>query len=221
MLSQSENTHKSSFPSGLFQPKGAYRFSVDALYLAFFAATAVRGTAPPPEPRFVDLGTGCGVVAFAMLRLLDMAHGPIWQGLGIDCQAELVTAAMHNATQLSLTSRYRALQGFVENEHILCEPAPLVVYNPPWRLEGSGLVPPSLLRRKALFGHKDTFDIFAKAAARYAKPGGCVCTVVGNDRVDDQLVALTSAGLTPQLVLPIQTRPEVATFTLIEAKKAL
>ena len=49
------------FPSGLFQPEASFRFSADALHLADFALSALKG-----GETVADLGAGCGVIGLAL-----------------------------------------------------------------------------------------------------------------------------------------------------------
>ena len=90
-----------AFPAGLEQPEGSFRFSVDALLLAAFAVSRTADV----TIRFVDLGTGCGVVGLAYLLL----KGNKCRGFGIDCNPELIAAAQNNTAKLgfSIRSAYR------------------------------------------------------------------------------------------------------------------
>ncbi len=99
---------RQSFPRGLCQPEGSFRFSADALLLASFLAL--------PQGReqgsLVDLGAGCGVVACAML----LRH-PLAQAVAVERQRPLALAAVENGRRLGLASRMRVLEGDLR---ILC-----------------------------------------------------------------------------------------------------
>lgn len=214
------NAADQTFPAGLVQPAGAFRFSADALYLAFFAVTALSGKPAPRQPLLLDFGTGCGVAALAALRWLDKVHGPVWRAVGVDCQPCLVQAARENAARLGLETRFTALCADVADTAAMdaLEPAQMILCNPPWRLEGHGLLPPSAVRRKALFGTPETLPLFARAAARRLAKDGVVCSVIGTERAADQISALRDAGLNPARVAPLRTHPDrPAPFVLIEA----
>ena len=66
-------TMEETFPAGLEQPAGSFRFSSDALLLADFALESSL----PENAVFADLGTGCGVVALGVLR-----RRARWRGAG-------------------------------------------------------------------------------------------------------------------------------------------
>ena len=87
-----------AFPAGLEQPEGSFRFSVDALLLAAFAASRTTDV----TIRFIALGTGCGVVGLAYLLL----KRNICQGFGMDCNPELIAAAQNNTAKLGFSDRF-------------------------------------------------------------------------------------------------------------------
>lgn len=82
------------FPSGLYQPAGSFRFSVDALLLASFIAGE-------PGHLVADFGAGCGVVGLAYL----LKNPKTW-AVGFENQGVLVAAANFNAKGLGCDERY-------------------------------------------------------------------------------------------------------------------
>lgn len=215
------------FPAGLEQPEGSFRFSGDALLLADFSA----GLALPENAFFADLGTGCGVVALAALQ-----KRPQWCGVGLEVQPSLAGAAGRNASRLGLAERFCALEGDVASPDslraarsalarqngALPDSLPLfdaVFCNPPWRREGEGRLPPSPLRRTALFGTERTFSVFFSAADALLKSGGCLTAVSGAERTAELLAALPSR-MRPERLRFVFTRPDApATFVLLMARK--
>lgn len=207
-----------AFPAGLEQPEGSFRFSVDALLLAAFAASRTTDV----TMRFIDLGTGCGVVGLAYLLL----KRNICQGFGMDCNPELIAAAQNNTAKLGFSDRFALHTGeladtrFLENLRMEASPVQLVMANPPWRLVGSGRLPATEARRKALFGDKGTFPLFASAASSLLEEDGRFACIISPDRLQDMLAALNGAGLTPYLLQYIhKQKTSPATFVLIEARK--
>ncbi len=206
------------FPAGLEQPEGSFRFSVDALLLAAFAASRTANV----TIRFIDLGTGCGVVGLAYLLL----KGNESQGFGIDCHSELIHAARNNAAKLGLSTCFAvytgdiADAGFLAKLHAESSPVQLVMANPPWRLIGSGRLPATEARQKALFGDKKTFPLFVSAASSLLDENGRFICIISPDRLQDMLGALHGAGLAPVLLQYIhKEKNSPATFILIEAHK--
>jgi len=100
-----------AFPAGLEQPEGSFRFSVDALLLAAFAASRTTDV----TIRFIDLGTGCGVVGLAYLLL----KRNICQGFGMDCNPELIAAAQNNTAKLGFSDRFALHTGELADTRFL------------------------------------------------------------------------------------------------------
>ena len=227
MRAEEEHREGAAFHSGLEQPEGSFRFSGDALLLADFAVEC----ALPPQAFFADLGTGCGVVALAALRRM-----PLWHGVGLEIQPPLAAAACRNAERLGLEERFCVVEGSVSDEAALRslrtrlslsadgrgDTLPLfdaVLCNPPWRREGAGRVPPSAMRRTALFGTEQTFPDFFSAADALLKNAGQLVVVSGAERTADLLAALPER-LRPERMRFVFTRRDApATFVLLAARK--
>jgi len=233
--SSSIKAARAAFPSGLEQPEGSFRFSQDALLLAGFAAEH----ASFDDISVAELGTGCGVVSLALLlpRLSCRA-------VGLERESVLTEAAGHNAELLGLADSFTALTGDVASREDLrrmrevlreklcqkrkngveqdAEVLPLfdlVVTNPPWRTEGSGRVPPSDMRRRALFGDEETFPSFFRAADALLKNGGILAAVSGADRTAELIDALPSR-MHPEVLRFVFTKEEApAEFVLLLARK--
>lgn len=202
--SQDSGNARRIFPAGLLQPAGCYRFSVDALLLAAFAAKLRQGR----NTRFADLGTGCGVVGLAFLLLMNAECS----GTGFECTPKLTAAAMENALRLGLAGQFTVRTADLEKpEERLrirgCGPVDLVMANPPWRLLGTGRLPTTPERRKALFGTAETLPAFAACAAALLGPGGTFAAVISPDRLPALRTALLEADLHPHTFLSISTTP--------------
>ncbi|MEG1609851.1 MAG: methyltransferase [Bilophila sp.] len=198
--------NRARFPRGLEQPEGSFRFSMDALLLAAFAAeeqeeqgafaTQEKEDARP-QTTFADLGTGCGVVGLALL-LRQKGHG-----IGLDLDADLVLAAQRNAAHLGFSDCFTALLVDLADEAHLCAvrqqygAMDLVLANPPWRLEGTGRVPVSPARRKALFGDSDSLRRFVHAATVLSAQKSRFVCILGANRLPDMLQALHETPFRP------------------------
>ena len=204
-----------SFPRGLLQPEGSYRFSTDALLLASFAR-------PGKKLRILDLGTGCGVVALAML-----CREPESRALGVDIQPELVVAARTNAERLGFAGSFTVVCADLETGlfpsvsamhdqpaetprpqslHAAPRTFDLVLANPPFRQRDSGRLPQSPLRLRALFEKPGTLSAFCSTASRAIGPDGRFCAIYPYERRDSFLAALKPAALAPTRLLPVVTR---------------
>ena len=144
----------------------------------------------------------------------------------MDCNPELIAAAQNNTAKLGFSDRFALHTGeladarFLENLRMEASPVQLVMANPPWRLVGSGRLPATEARRKALFGDKGTFPLFASAASSLLEEDGRFVCIISPDRLQDMLATLDGAGLTPYLLQYIhKQKTSPATFVLIEARK--
>ena len=203
------------FPRGLFQPKGSFRFSLDALLLASFLVPARQAQGE----RLLDLGSGCGVVALGMLCL----H-PCLEAVGLDIQPELAETARINAARLGFAHRFTALCRDAAEPEPPGVPAgsfSLVLANPPYRQRGRGRLPASQMRLTALFEAEGGLTAFCRAAERAMTHDGRFGVVFPASRLEDLLSALHGTGLTPVRLLPVHARAaDPAMLVLAEAVKA-
>lgn len=216
---------REAFPAGLEQPEGSFRFSADALLLARFTAEQDL----PERAVLAELGTGCGVVSLAVLQ-----EKQSWKSVGLEREAVLTEAAARNAASLGLEENFTPLCGDVNSREDLrrmrevlasgenLSGPPMfdaVMTNPPWRVEGDGRVPPSDLRRRALFGTAETFREFFSAAEALLKNNGLLTVVAGAERTADLLAALPKR-LHPELLRFVFTKENApAEFVLLMARK--
>lgn len=231
------------FPRGLIQPEGAYRFGLEALLLAAFAAQTLRERAPRKgghrEMTVAELGSGCGAA------LLGVAlRRPDARCLGLELEPSLVLAAAANARALGLAERvrFRVADVAAPTELTALEkdtaPQDLVLANPPWGQPGRGHPSPSTLREAALRGTivskptlddgrcdapaGDAFPIFCVAAARLLRHRGAFCCIVPTQALTRICSALEAARLGLRRILPLRphTRKPAHRLLLLAQKDA-
>ncbi|MDR1126471.1 MAG: methyltransferase domain-containing protein [Deltaproteobacteria bacterium] len=212
------------FPRGLIQPEGSFRFSIDALLLAAFAARVARPpTGAGQPPLLLDLGCGCGVAAFGV-----MLQRPEFTTIGLDKQTRLLVAAAANAARLGFGRQYRTMAadleapaGQAELERLFAmRKADLVIANPPYHLPGSGRLPASESRRQALFGGAGNLAAFVRASALAAGDTGAVCLIFPFARAEELIARLADYGLQTARKLPVcSKRGEAPFFCLLAAQK--
>lgn len=198
------------FPRGLSQPEGGYRFSADALLLGSFLQ-------PVNGMRVLDIGTGCGAAALAML----CRNQDIWI-TGADIQSQCVTSAKENAARLGFADRFTAILADAASP-VFPEPAgdfDLVIANPPYRQRNRGRLPVNPSRLLSLFEEPETLPSFCAAAARALKHGGRFGIIFPAIRLQELLARLETAGLVPERLLYVCSyqgaKPRVV---LVEAVK--
>ncbi len=178
-------------PFRIRQPEKGYRFSIDSVLLADFAAPYCRGSV-------LDLGTGSGVV----LLLLARRCGALKRGAGVEIQRSLWEIACRNIEENGFSDRLRAVLGDLR------EPLPglsprsfdLVVSNPPYRKIGEGRRNPD--PRKEIARHEVSCtlaDLFS-AAGRYLSRTGRFAFVCPAARLPEVFALGAQTGIAPEAV---------------------
>jgi len=183
------------------QPERGYRFSIDSVLLAGFAAPFCRGAV-------LDLGTGCGILLLLLSRLSDGMSS----GTGVELQGELLSCARENFRDNAPEGLLRAVEGDFRGE--LPEVVPgsfdLVVSNPPYGRVGEGRRSPEPGKEAARHEVACSLpDIFA-AAARYMAPHGRFALVLPVDRLPEIGECARRERLSPKtfrLVHPREGKP--------------
>ncbi len=195
----------------IIQSDAAFRFSIDAVLLAFFATVRQRD-------RAVDLGSGTGAITMLLLsRGIRSANG-------LDSNAELVAMATRSANWNGLSEQLQFVCGDVKDIHRYYSAGDyaLVTANPPYRLPASGRISPvdavARARHETTAGLQD----FVNAAAFLLHNRGRFAMIHLPERLADICNALRYAGLEPKrlrFVHPFADRP--AKMVLVEAAKGV
>lgn len=194
----------------IFQPAKGFRFSVDAILLARFAAQA-------KVERAVDLGCGCGVAGLCLLALNGAESLS-----GMEIQRPLVDMAKRNADLNALSDR-AAFFCFDLGDFKRGMPvrrADLVIANPPYRSLSSTRLSPEPTVNISKCEVKGNFLLFSQAAAELLTKGGRYASVYPAERLGYALESLSAAELTPirlRFLHPRQGEP--ASLILLEGIK--
>jgi len=168
-----------SDPIGLLsirQPPTGYRFSIDSVLLAGFAARFCRGGV-------LDLGTGCGV----LLLLLSRLSVGMTLGVGVELQEELFECACDNFSNNALESDLKAFHGDFREmpPDIIPGSFSLVVSNPPYVRAGHGRPNPDMGKEAARSEIHSTLEDLFSAASRFMSPTGRFALILPFDRFRD------------------------------------
>ena len=177
----------SGYDLRIIQPRHGYRFSVDPLLLADFAAVR-RGE------RCVDLGTGCGVVALLLARL-----GEDCSVTGIEFQQVMADIATRNVLLNGLAQRVEIVEEDVVSlkSHFPVDSFDLVVSNPPYRRPGTGKVSPRAGRDDSRHESTATLADFLAAAKYLVKPSGRICLIYHTCRLAELMAQAAQQKLAP------------------------
>lgn len=182
----------------VLQRRGGYRFTLDAVLLASFAASEGAG-----EGRVLELGAGSGVVSFLLAR--QFGRGPID---ALELQPAVYARLVRGVELNGLEGQVKPLLGDLREARTLFSAGghALVVSNPPFRPRSAGVLSPD--EERALSKQELACDAHAVvAAARHAlQPGGGVSLVYPAARLTEVLGLLTTARLFPRALRLVHAR---------------
>ena len=194
----------------VIQPSTGYRFAVDSILLARFAAER-------PVVRALDLGCGAGVVGLCLLALEGARDV-----LGIDIQEEMIDRARRATEWNGFGGRARFESGDVRapSDDWPAGAFELVVSNPPYRPVRSGHVSPvvsaALSRHEIACGLPDVVAAARRALAR----DGHLCLVYPARRLAALVAAVRDGGIEPKVLRLVHPRAEEpASLALLRAVK--
>lgn len=192
------------------QYRDGYRFSVDSVILAHHVAAA-------PAERFLDLGTGCGI-----MPLIIAVRNPNASVTGIEIQEDLADLAAANVLENRLTERIgiRHLDMTRLARRDVVGPVDMVFSNPPYRRMRSGRMNPN--RQKAAARHEihATLTQVVATAARMLDLGGRFALVYSAERLAELLSELRGRDLEPKWLRAVHSRAAApAKLVLVEALK--
>lgn len=184
----------------LIQSSDGFRFGIDAVLLADFAAGMCPGAGS-----IVDLGTGNGVIPLILSH--KTKAGSI---IGIDLQKKAIELAARSCEMNGLDERIRFIQCDVaqlqEQKPELAATADAVVSNPPYIARGAGII--NAEDSKFLSRQETTAGIeeFAAAAAFLLKERGHFFLVHRPSRLVDLLCSSRKNGLEPKNIRFVSPR---------------
>ena len=172
----------------LMQDADAFRYGVDAVLLADFAA-------PAAGDRVCDLCCGTGVIPL----ILHAKYRPA-SLTGVELQQQAWELAVKNAADNGLTDRMRFIRADVtELKEILSAGSfDLVTCNPPYFEKGRG--PECEADAKHIARHETTAGLrdFMEISAWLLRAGGELCMIHRPSRLTDLFVSSRQCGLEPK-----------------------
>jgi tRNA1Val (adenine37-N6)-methyltransferase len=171
-----------------YQSRRGYRFSLDAVLLAYFATIK-------PNEHVADLGTGNGVIPLILAqRVASLSI------LGVELQGALADRARRNVEVNGAGGRIQIVQGDVReiSRMAAAESFDAVLCNPPYRKAGSGRMSPSEEKKIARHEIMGTLQDFLEAGRYLLRVDGRMTVVYPAVRSIDLLQALRAAGLEPK-----------------------
>lgn len=177
----------------IIQSRLGYRFSVDALLLAEFAATR-------KEDFVVDIGAGCGIISLFLATKREV--GFIY---GVELQEELASQAQRNIVLNGLEKKIAIIRGDLRCLPLAAGCAHVVVCNPPYRREKSGRINPHPSKAIARHEIASSLDDILTAGRMLLKPGGRLALICPANRLTEVFAKTRSREIEPkrlQIIFP-------------------
>ena len=194
----------------VLQSRRGYRFSIDAVLLAFHAT-------PRQGEKVLDLGAGCGIISLIMaFRSSDLKI------YAVEIQKELADLALFNVRENRLEDHIDILCTDLKvlMPQMIAGPCDLIVCNPPYFRSGSGRVNPDSQRALARHEIKASLRDVLQAARRLLRTGGRFVIIYTAERTTDLLCQMRMTQIEPKwirMVHPVQDAS--ANLILIEGIK--
>ena len=194
----------------IIQKEKGYRFSLDALLLAYFVRLK-RGE------HVLDMGAGTGIISLILVRR--------WEGVkvvGVEIQEELVDMASRSIEINNLGDKVEIRQGDIRKIETLFAPQSfdVVIFNPPYRKLNSGRINPDYQRAVARHEIKGSLGDFLRAARYVLKESGRVYTIYPASRMVELLFQMRSSRLEPKKLRVVHSNPfSMGEFIIVEGIK--
>lgn len=181
----------------LIQKKKGFCFGVDAVLLANFADVK-KGD------KVIDLGTGTGIIAVLLAGKTKAARIT-----GLEIQPGMAEMAARSVSLNQLQGKVGIVTGDIKDsaEQFGNASYNVVVTNPPYIRQGSGLLNP--MDSKALSRHeiKCTLEDVVRAGSRLLAPGGQFAMVHRPERLADIICLLRNYGIEPKYLRFVHPSP--------------
>lgn len=186
-----------------------HTFGTDAVLLSNFAKAKKNDKA-------VDLGTGCGIIPFLMLR-----DGNLQSGVGIDISEEAILLAKKTKKELNLEKfnaincNLKSLKGKVD---FGCHT--LVTCNPPYKAPRAGIQNPDATVKIARHEVECTLHDIVKVSSKLLQTGGRLCMCHRPERLSELMCIMSECKVEPKRMrLVCQRKSEEPWLVLVEGRR--
>ncbi|MBO4467696.1 MAG: methyltransferase [Clostridia bacterium] len=209
-MDKSLNVSRQPIGNGVFiYTSKHHSFGTDAVLLADFAR-------PKPKDRMIDLGTGCGIIPFLILRDRKLSDC-----IGIDISSEATELAEMTAKEngfegfRALNSDFLDLKGKIEFGR-----ATLITCNPPYKAPGAGLKNPDETDMVARHETKCTLRDIIALSAKLLQTSGRLCLCHRPERLAELIDLMREFGIEPKRLRCVaQRRGEKPWLVLVEGRR--
>ncbi len=187
-----------------------HAFGTDALLLANFANAKKKDS-------FVDLGTGCGIIPFALLR-----DEKVERAIGVDISEEAIFLAQKTSQERNLTDKFTPILADLRDlpTNLKTGKFTLVTCNPPYFADGTGIKNPDSIEATARHETDCTIDDVIDAAFKMLNTAGRLCICHRPERLTEILSKMSEKKIEPKRIRFVCQRFSLPPFlVLIEGKK--
>ncbi len=187
-----------------------HSFGTDALLLADFARAKKKD-------KYIDLGTGCGIIPFVLLR-----NGSVEKAIGVDISEEAVFLAQKTAEERGLTDKFIPMVADIRDlpPQLRDGKFTLVTCNPPYFSCNSGIKNPDGVEATARHEVDCTIDDLLSAAFKLLNTSGRLCICHRPERLAEILEKMRQHRIEPTRLRFVSQRFSLPPFlVLIEGKK--
>ncbi|MDO4608837.1 MAG: methyltransferase [Clostridia bacterium] len=209
-MDQSINFKKEPLGDGVFiNVSRHHTFGTDAVLLSNFANAKAKD-------KLVDLGTGCGIIAFLMLR-----DKKCQTAYGVDISSEAIDLASLSAQENNFDN-FTAICSDLKD---LKDKVPfgghtLVTCNPPYKAAGAGITNPDSVDRTARHETECTLKDIIAVSARLLQTGGRLCMCQRPERLSELMCTMSRYKIEPKRLRLVCKRPNTAPWlVLVEGRR--
>ncbi|MBR5923212.1 MAG: methyltransferase domain-containing protein [Clostridia bacterium] len=186
-----------------------HTFGTDAVLLADFAK-------PKRNDIAVDLGTGCGIIPFLMLR-----DGKIKEAFGVDIAPAATELAEMTASKENFDNFTAVLSDIAELKgKISFGDKTLVTCNPPYKAANAGIKAEKSARLIARFESTCTLEDTVRVGAALLRTGGRLCMCQRPERLAELITLMSKHGVEPKRLRTVaKAVGEAPWLILIEGKR--
>ena len=191
----------------LVQYKDGFRFGIDAVLLANFAASDINSHGKlPKQMRVLDVGTGTGVIPILMSA--KIGEEALFEA--IDVQERYAKLAERNVEMNSLSNRIKIVHGNVAQAEQLWqrEAFDVVVSNPPYVVAGRGINNAELSKNIARQEITCSLEEIIKSISYLLKDKGVMYMVHRPGRMVDIFESMRKHQIEPKRFISVHSRPE-------------
>lgn len=187
-----------------------HTFGTDALLLADFANAKKKD-------KYIDLGTGCGIIPFALIR-----DEKVENAIGVDISEEAIFLAQKTADERELNDKFTPIKADIRDLPATLRDGKftLVTCNPPYFSCGSGIKNPDGVEATARHEVDCSIDDLLTAAFKLLNTSGRLCICHRPDRLAEILEKMHNYRIEPKRLRFVSQRYSLPPFlVLIEGKK--